>query len=401
MYAAAESIDLDSATHAVCIIGMDLDRPAQLFQIEEVILDFIWFNEADGSDIPDAPCKPRGGKPPLDIVPVVVYEPQDAGGPPPQGPVSDNLQVKLKYKPGENLGYLPFNCYVMVDPDPNQENAGSSDFSFTNPVPPDPNGNVYLTFTQANWDTYQNITVTATADTEREGNESFNIEFTVTIDIADPNFGNPEPVIQRKSAVSVADNDIPFISVVPYGNLMDVLTENDPCVPRCVDVTLSHLPNSDVYVYVTRESEFELLLESMSVMDPPLGIADEPNRLEFTSGTYNSPQQICLEARDDEDRPDTDLEWIPGVILFNGISDDIRYQSSEDGGELEEKSVDFNVQDNECGARGYSYTDFNGDCVVDLADFAQFYSQWTLCTQPYPSDPCEVCDKLWNLEEEE
>ena len=384
-YAIEDDIDLDAATHSVCIVGMEIGTP---WQIEEVILDFIWFDEPDGSDIPTmsccCPCPPP---PPFEIIMAgPIYEPQDAGGPPPAGPVSDNIQVRLNWKPGKDLDYPAFNCTIVVDPDPSQENVGSADFSFTNPVPPDPNGNVTLTFTQANWDVWQNITVTATQDVLREGNEAFNIDFTCTIDIADCNFGGPgcEPVRRRKG-ICVVDNDTPYISALPYGALDDVLTENDPCVSKCVDVTLSHQPTDNVEVRAYRESEFDILLESMSVMDP--------NHLLFTPGNYNIPQQICLEARDDDELAEAWLEWVSGVILLNGFSDDIRYQCADEGGELEEVVVNFNVQDNECGAWGYMRADVNEDCYIDLGDVALIYTQWLICVQPYG----DGCDKLWNL----
>ena len=163
------------------------------------------------------------------------------------------------------------------------------------------------------------------------------------------------------------------------------------------------MPTSNVEVRGELVPDYDVLFD-MVVMDPNFEDWTDPNHLTFTPANYNVPQQICLTALDDDVRgegPEADeLEWVPGVILLNGLSDDVRYQSSEEGGELDETEVRFNVQDNECGAKGYSYTDFNGDCVVNLADFALFYEEWTLCTQPYPSDPCEVCDKLWNLIEE-
>jgi len=46
--------------------------------------------------------------------------------------------------------------------------------------------------------------------------------------------------------------------------------------------------------------------------------------------------------------------------------------------------------------------DFNEDCRVGLAEFAHFYNQWLICTEPYdnadeyPVVP-SVCDKLWIL----
>jgi len=58
-------------------------------------------------------------------------------------------------------------------------------------------------------------------------------------------------------------------------------------------------------------------------------------------------------------------------------------------GEAEEARVDFNVQDNECGAWGCNPMDINEDCVVNLEDFAEFFSQWLSCSDPDPSKDCE------------
>ncbi|MHC4500692.1 MAG: hypothetical protein ACYS21_16465, partial [Planctomycetota bacterium] len=245
-YAAEEPIDLDLATHAVCIIGMDFEPSTENFQIEEIILDFIWFDEADGIDVPTQCCICRdGGDPVVAVEPndLPVYEPQDAGGPPPQGPTDGQMKVTLAWRPGEDLGYPPFTCTVVIDPDPNVEHVGNPDFSFTKPVPPDPNGNITLTFNETNWDVYQNVHVAATADLDREGTESSSVGFTVTIDIADPNFGSdPCQPVTRGYSIAVGDNDIPYISVLPYAKFMDVLTENNPLVDKCVDVTISHKP---------------------------------------------------------------------------------------------------------------------------------------------------------------
>jgi hypothetical protein len=153
-------------------------------------------------------------------------------------------------------------------------------------------------------------------------------------------------------------------------------------------------------------------------MDPPLDYLD-PNKLTFTTVTdavwvpgtmtsgWNVAQRICLEARDDPCLVEPWEEWIDGWIALEGFSDDMRYQSNDEGGELEATEVDFNVQDNECGAIGYAGMDFNEDCSVGLGDFLEFYAQWLICTQPFEDnkyddeEPYEMCDKLWNLVEEE
>jgi len=399
-----ESSILHEATHTAALFGMLDAGNIYPFDLEEVYINYIWYNNADGSDIPTEDCifLPEPGKKVLivDVNDIPVYEPQDFGGPPPLGPTDGQLQVSLAWPPGESLGYPAFNATVVVDPDPNQENAGSSDFSFTKPVPPDPNGNVTLYFTQANWSQYQNVHVKATKDLLPEGIETFKVEFTVTIDIADCNFGGIgcDPVVDTAS-VRVIDNDIPYISVLPPGHLLNVLTENNPGVPRCVNVTLSHQPDYDVEVRAELVSDFDILLENMVVMDPNFEDWTDPNHFLFTSGNYNSPRQICFKALDDEELVEPWLEWVYGQLLLNGLSDDPRYQSEAEGGELEETVLNFNVQDNECGSVGYPPYDVNEDCYVDLSEVATLYSQWLFCTDPY--DDNELCDKVWNLVPEE
>jgi hypothetical protein len=299
--------DLYDATHTTAIIAMG-DFGGTGFDMEEVIMDYVWFNNPDGSDIPDAPCT-RGVDPPVtvDTNDIPIYEPQDAGGPPPMGPTEGQLLVSLGWRPGEDLGYPNFTATVVIDP--NMDGPGpNADFVFPagEPEPPtgppnQPYGFVTLTFTEADWNIPQSVIVEAVEDLLREGDESNNVELTVTIDIADPNFGSDpcEPVTRTKG-IFVVDNDIPYISVLPPGYIEDVLSENNPGAPRCVNVTLSHKPTSNVEVRAFIESEYDLLANSMVVMDP--------NLLHFTPGNYNVNQTICLEALDDDDYPDSEEE---------------------------------------------------------------------------------------------
>jgi hypothetical protein len=422
----AETVDLEDATHTACIIGMNFNVGAgEIFDVEEVILDFIWFDEPDGSDIPTESCDPRPTKGVVDTLPTKprIYEPKDEPGPDPLGDPCGVLQFKLKYRPSVLIDgdpcYLPFNATVVVDPDPNQEKVGDSDFSIIDPESPDPNGNVYLTFTQDNWDIYQDVVIKATEDTEEEGDDGKNIELTVTIDIADCNFGGPgcEPVKQLKTFV-IVDNDVPYISVLPVGGLLDVLRENTPGPGNkiCVDVRLSHPPTSNVEVRAEFDfGEYEETMESMVVMDPNFEDWTDPNHLLFTPANYLITQELCLWAIDNDKRgegPTEDWEWIIGEIFLNGTSDDPWYHSG-DGGELKKASVRFNVADNECGAWSYSPADIAGggydiqgnpkpDCVVGLADVFVAIQQWQECTDPYDDYYSEWgdCDAAWNLVEE-
>jgi len=382
------------------------------FAIDQIVMDVISYT---GAVPPDGPGRPGAPKPPItvDSNDIPVYEPADAGGPPLVGPTEGQLLVSLTWQPGDP-GYPNFTATVVIDP--NEGPGEHEDFIFPDSTDLT-NGTITLTFTEANWSDPQPVNVQAVADLDKEGYQRYPIELTVTIDIADPNFGNPTPVVVNKF-VGVVDNDIPFVVAYPPGALEDVLTENDPCVPYCFDVTLSHKPTDDVYVFVTRQSDYDdydILLESMSVMDPPLDVIGDPNKLKFTPDNYNTPQQICLEARDDPCLAEAWLEWVGGEIVFTPYSEDERYRVSwltadgtdppEDpcnpgellpsGGEAEETVIGFNVQDNECGSVGYPPYDVNEDCYVDLSEVAALYGQWLLCTKPH--DDAGECDKSWNL----
>jgi len=401
------------------------------FAVDQIVMDVISY---PGAAPPDGPGRPDAPQPPVtvDFNDVPVYEPVDDGGPPKLGPTEGQLLVSLAWQPSEKVGEVitypaAFTAMVVIEPN---EVGPHEDFKFIKP-PTDPNGNVYLTFDETNWNIPQNVAVEAVQDLDKEGYMRYPIELTVTIDIADPNFGNPTPVVVE-SSVGVVDNDVPFVVAYPPGALEDVLTENDPCMPKCVNIILSHLPCdpcdpcdcSDVYVLVTRYSdgdEYDVLLESMSVMDPPLGATDDPNKLKFTPGNYDTPQTICLEARDDPCLAEALLEWVGGKIVLTPYSEDERYRvpwlmadgtdPPEDpcdpgellpsGGEAEETTVGFNVQDNDCGSVGYPPYDVNEDCYVDLSEVAALYGQWLSCTDPY-DHPTKYglwlnCDAAWNF----
>jgi hypothetical protein len=391
------------------------DTPSTIY-FDQIVIDTICY---PGAEPPDGPGRTGAPKPPVtvDSNDIPVYEPADAGGPPLLGPVEGQLLVDLTYRPGKDLTYPAFTATVVVDP--NEGPGEHDDFIFPDSTDTT-NGTVTLTFTQADWNIPQQVHVEALADLDREGDQRYPIELTVTIDIADPNFGNPTPVVVD-SSVGVVDNDIPFVVAYPPGALEDVLTENDPCVPVCFNVSISHLPTDDVYVLVTRETweGDEILLENMSVMDPPLGVADDPNKLTFTPVTdagwdpvtkstgWNVAQQICLEARDDDELLYVEYEWVEGWINLTPYSEDPRYRVSwltadgtdppvdpcdpGSGGIAEETIVEFTVQDNECGSVGYPDYDVNEDCVIGLSELAVMLADWTRCTEPYAVD----CKKSW------
>ncbi len=100
--------DLHEATHTTFLIGMpDLD--VYPFDIEEAYINYIWYNNVDGSDIPTNDCLflPDPGKKLLfvDSNDLPIYEPYDPpDGPPVEGPTDGQLQVSLTWRPSVIVG---------------------------------------------------------------------------------------------------------------------------------------------------------------------------------------------------------------------------------------------------------------------------------------------------------
>jgi len=138
----------------------------------------------------------------------------------------------------------------------------------------------------------------------------------------------------------------------------------------------------------------------------PFPESPEPNGLIYTAGTYATPQKIKMWGNDD------------AVLqaLDAAAAGDENYQATlsvwvvDDGGDDRftglERSVTFNIEDNECGAFGYlamdvgnpnAFTDPNyrdeagnplPDCYIDIYDVIELATQWLDCSDP--QDPsCE------------
>ena len=384
--------------------------------IDQIVIDTICY---PGDEPPVGPGR-KVVKPPVtvDSSDLPIYEPYDPpDGPSVEGPTEGQMLVSLAWPPGEGVGYPSFNATVKVDP--NSGDGKHEDFIF--PASTAADGSVELKFTDANWSDPQAVAVQALQDTDREGDEKYPIELTVTIDIADPNFGNPTPVVVE-SRVGVVDNDVPFISL----STDEIeISESDPCT--CVDlkIRLSHKPDAKVGVWVnaggyafSEDEEFTMFIIDPNFEQYPPLYAD-PNRMTFTvsgnpewnqttmTSNWNVEQTITVCPIDNDELAEAWVEYIDGQISLTPYSEDLRYRvpdlnadgseapgnPPDSGGEAEETIVDISVQDNECGAIGYSRMDFNEDCNVGLADLANIYAQWLYCTEPFE----EGCDMAWIL----
>jgi hypothetical protein len=470
----AEFPELFEATHTACIIGMDFDPDTgETFQIEELTLDFIWFSMPDRSDIPTSICfRPGATRPPLEYstVDMPIYEPMDIqvigppaiNGPCAMGPLSGEVLVHLAWQPNYMVGevetdYTTFNVTVVLDPDPNSEASGNTEFDVTHinnvavaglpeTVFDDANQNATLTFTQADFTVDQSVTLAALQDTSIEGNTTRSIVFTVTIDVDDPNFGSDpcQPVTMTKR-ILIVDNDLPQVSGNPYE--FPNLSENNPDDPCLLEVRLSHKPanGATVYVYVTVEGASAITIDPNFVQTKPL--YGEPNRLTFIAtdwmdpcvatrtSSWHKPQTIRVYADDDKILTGEGVRYPEGEIVFTPFSEDVRYlveTLNPDGTTVVQDpcvtgtetsdgigaptSIDVIVEDNECGARGLNPADISGggeegdepDCNVGLADIAVMFSEWRMCTYPYDgviwgqgltAKSWDECNPLWVWEE--
>jgi len=96
--------------------------------------------------------------------------------------------------------------------------------------------------------------------------------------------------------------------------------------------------------------------------------------LVYEPGSFTTPQVVEVTVVDD------------GVSMGNRTSTLRHTIASDDpawdGVPGRSVAVFILEDDLECGAWGYNAMDFNRDCYVNLADFAEFASQWLACTDP-------------------
>jgi hypothetical protein len=94
--------------------------------------------------------------------------------------------------------------------------------------------------------------------------------------------------------------------------------------------------------------------------------------LSFGAADWMTPQTVTVNAIDD-----AVLETDPHgttITLTPSNGGDYNVAAS---------TVDVNILENECGAWGYVWGDFNTDCTVDLTDLLAFAGEWLTCSNPY------------------
>ena len=245
---------------------------------------------------------------------------------------------------------------ITVTPDPNGLGDGDDDVT----VLP-----TQLTFTTADWDTPQTVTVTAIDDTLVEGEEVDIVGFTVTSAESDPCYVDAR---LRWVEVTILDDDGIGISISKTG----VSVNEEGTTSDTYEVVPLTAISGDTNVYIgipnPADPNVPEALSEVTVNGASTA------QLTFTTGDWSTSQTVTVTAIDDTVADgDPHNETIGHTVK----SADPLYNDITTGFVL------VTITDNDCGSWGYSYYDRNQDCYVTLSDFAEFAAAWLDCTDPY------------------
>jgi len=227
-----------------------------------------------------------------------------------EGGSTDTYSLVLTSRPTADV-------VITVDPDA-QADLGAG-----------PGGAVALTFTNADWDTPQSVTVTAVDDDVDEGAHTA----TITHTAASPD-GFYDAIAIANATADITDNDTAGVTVAQSGGTTDV-TEGG--ATDSYTVVLESEPTADVTVTVTPDAELDVG-----------GGAGVAVTLTFTNADWDTPQTVTVTAVDDD--LDEDAEAV--TITHSVASTDGKYGGIGAGG------VTVNITDDDTA--GVTLTESGG-----------------------------------------
>jgi len=205
------------------------------------------------------------------------------------------------------------------------------------------------TFTPADWDVPQTVTVTTLEDSIVTG--TLIDQVLVGVDPnTDPNYTLTDDiyitVVEDEQGLVLAGADSLVVS--EEGATSDTFTVN-----------LGVMPDGTATIDITANSQ----------------VTVSPAQLTFTTSDYMTPQTVTVTAVDD-----TNIEATPhtGTVTLTVTVGGVVVP-------LYGETVTVTVNENDCGAFGYATGDVNKDCKVNLTDFAAMAANWLECT--FPADP--------------
>lgn len=121
---------------------------------------------------------------------------------------------------------------------------------------------------------------------------------------------------------------------------------------------------------------YPLTITITDTLDPDQ-VTVQPAQVVFDSANWQTAQTVTVTAIDDDDM---ERATHYTAIAF-GVSADSA--SGYFGKTLADTSIA--IEENDCGAYGYSPADFNLDCQVDLLDMVMFFDEWMSCSTVDPA----------------
>lgn len=202
------------------------------------------------------------------------------------------------------------------------------------------------------WDMPRTVSVSAVDDALAEGPEQIGLRFETAS--TDPDY---DLHIGTDVLVRVVDNDAPDVCAEPTagGTLVSESGDTDD-----VAISLATPPAGVVTVTLT---------------SPAGQVTTAPQALTFTPDDWQTAQVVTVSAIDD-DVVENDPHG-GAVVLGVSSAADAGYQALQNV-----PPVPVTILENDCGAWGFAVLDRNTDCVIDLADFAEFAQLWLACTMP-------------------
>ncbi|MBE0536642.1 MAG: hypothetical protein IH624_13330 [Phycisphaerae bacterium] len=221
-----------------------------------------------------------------------------------------------------------------------------------------------LTFTPQNWNIPQVVHVSAEQDATAEPEKS--VWVLHITQVADANLVEWHDAYAGMVTVYVRDYAVPGVKIRETDGLTEVSEQGGA---DSYTLELLFPPTDKVTVTITTDGQ--------TLVDTGAGAAGT-SQLVFTSANWNEAQTVIVSAVDD-----AVLEGDHTSVITHAVA-------SLDGGYdgLTVRKITVHVEDNECGAWGYLPLDLNQDCVINIADLAEFAASWLECTQPY-GDSCQ------------
>ncbi len=406
-----------------------------------------FFTCGSGEEVDAAIQIAGGGEPTIEEVVAAGGTCEDLAGCPATSPFVIDPNVMLVYETDATRGDFSVRMKNPMEPetsvtvtvDPNQ---AADDITLIGTAP---DGTITMIFDANNWDVPQPVVFEAIDDEIAEPPELLEPQRIVISSVYSEPLQDPNWAGQKIVTVNVMDNDqanILFSVTRPRGGpkvtvkgpvqLWEQYTASDLLKWRKIFFKMQVQPVNDAdpgsptsvkLNAVVEEVEDQPGGDNLPPTDPclPLPLTDDPNCFTFTSTTSTNETGLPGDCPDWNTGTKTSCWDVPQPIKIWGNDDEVlqveafaegdqNYQAVlsvwviDDGGDTRftnlERTVDIDIEDNECGAFGISYLDVGNpnaatdpnyvdddgnplpDCYVDIYDVIEFATKWLDCSDP-------------------